>query len=42
MPGVTTGEDATVGAFSFVITDIPADSLAFGVPAKVVKYSEKF
>ncbi|MBI5887862.1 MAG: DegT/DnrJ/EryC1/StrS family aminotransferase [Deltaproteobacteria bacterium] len=37
MPGVTIGENAVVGACSFVNTDIPANSTAFGVPAKVVK-----
>lgn len=36
MPGVTIGENAVVGAHSFVNTSIPADSLAFGVPAKVL------
>ncbi len=37
MPGVTVGENAIVGAFSFVTADIPANSLAFGVPAKVIR-----
>ncbi len=37
MPGVTVGENAVVGAHSFVTSDIPADAVAFGVPAKVVK-----
>ena len=37
MPGVTVGENAVVGAMSFVNRDIPADSLAFGVPARVVR-----
>jgi acetyltransferase-like isoleucine patch superfamily enzyme len=36
MPGVTIGENAVVGAFSFVNSDIPANMIAFGVPAKVV------
>ena len=35
MPGVTVGENAVVGAFSFVTRDIPDNVLAFGVPAKV-------
>jgi len=34
MPGVTIGENATVGAFSFVNKDIPDNVLAFGVPVK--------
>ncbi|MDO8470610.1 MAG: acyltransferase [bacterium] len=37
MPGVTIGENAIVGAFSFVKADIPANSLAVGIPAKVVR-----
>lgn len=40
MPGVTIGENATIGAFSFVNEDIPDNSVAFGVPAKVIKYQE--
>ena len=35
MPGVTVGENAMVGAFSFVNADIPDDAIAVGVPAKV-------
>lgn len=37
MPGVTIGENSTIGAFSFVNKDIPANVVAFGVPAKVWK-----
>lgn len=37
MPGVTIGENATVGAYSFVKSDIPANSLSYGIPAKIVK-----
>jgi len=36
MPGITIGENAVVGAHSFVISDIPPNSVAFGVPAKVI------
>lgn len=39
MPGVTVGENAVVGAFSFVNKDIPADVMAFGVPVKIEKDS---
>lgn len=35
MPGVIVGENSIVGAFSFVNKDIPANAIAFGVPAKV-------
>lgn len=35
MPGVTIGENAVIGAFSFVNHDVPADTYAYGVPAKV-------
>ena len=37
MPGVTVGENAVIGAFSFVNNDIPANVIAVGVPAKVIK-----
>lgn len=36
MPGVTVGENAVIGAFSFVNCDIPDNATAFGVPAKVI------
>jgi len=36
MPGVSIGENAVIGAFSFVNSDIPANAVAFGVPAKIV------
>jgi acetyltransferase-like isoleucine patch superfamily enzyme len=38
MPGVTIGEYAIVGANSVVTHDIPARSIAFGNPARVVKH----
>ncbi len=37
MPGVTVGENSIVGAFSFVNLDIPANVVAAGIPAKVIK-----
>jgi acetyltransferase-like isoleucine patch superfamily enzyme len=37
MPSVRIGENAVVGAFSFVNQDIPDDACAYGTPAKVVK-----
>jgi len=33
MPGITVGEGAIVGAFSFVNKDIPAGETWYGVPA---------
>ena len=35
MPGVTIGENAIVGAMSFVNKDVPADSIVWGKPASV-------
>jgi len=37
MPGVTVGENATVGACSFVNTDIPDGFVAYGTPVKIIK-----
>jgi len=37
MPGVTIGENSIIGAMSFVNRDIPPNSVAFGIPAKVVR-----
>jgi acetyltransferase-like isoleucine patch superfamily enzyme len=37
MPGVTIGENAVVGAMSFVNQDIPPNALAVGIPAKVIR-----
>lgn len=37
MPGITVGENTIIGAFSFVNKNIPANVMAFGVPAKVVR-----
>jgi acetyltransferase-like isoleucine patch superfamily enzyme len=37
MPGVTIGKSSVIGAFSFVNKDVPANSLAYGIPLKVVK-----
>jgi acetyltransferase-like isoleucine patch superfamily enzyme len=40
MPGVTIGENAVIGAHSFVNQDIPANCTAVGVPAKVIKNND--
>jgi acetyltransferase-like isoleucine patch superfamily enzyme len=37
MPGVTIGENAVVGAHSFVNADVPANSVAYGVPTRLVR-----
>jgi acetyltransferase-like isoleucine patch superfamily enzyme len=36
-PGVTIGENSIIGAYSLVKSDIPANSLAYGIPAKIRK-----
>lgn len=41
MPGVKIGENSVIGAFSFVIDDIPDNVLAFGIPAKVKRKLSK-
>jgi acetyltransferase-like isoleucine patch superfamily enzyme len=40
MPGVTIGENAIIGAFSFVNRDVPDNVVAAGVPAKAIKKIE--
>ena len=40
MPGITIGENAVVGAYSFVNQDIPAGVLAYGIPVKVINKLE--
>ena len=37
VPGVTVGENAVVGAMSFVNRDIPDNCIAVGVPVKIIK-----
>ena len=37
MPGVTVGENAVVGPFSFVRRNVPENATVIGVPAKVIK-----
>lgn len=37
MPNVTIGKNAIIGAHSLVLSDIPDDVIAFGVPAKVIR-----
>jgi acetyltransferase-like isoleucine patch superfamily enzyme len=38
LPGVTIGENTIIGANSLVLQDIPDNVVAFGTPAKVVRY----
>lgn len=40
MPGITIGENAIVGAHSFVNEDIPDNAVAFGTPARVRRYQD--
>lgn len=37
MPGVTIGYGSVIGASSIVVKDIPSESIAVGIPAKVIK-----
>ena len=37
MPGITVGENSIVGAFSFVNKDIPKNTLAYGIPIKIIR-----
>lgn len=42
MPGVTIGSDVVVGARSLVTQDIPAGSVAAGVPARVLRSLDEY
>ena len=40
LPGVTIGSHCVIGAGSVVTSDIPANSVAVGVPARVIRHFE--
>ena len=40
LPNVLIGENVTIGAGSVVTKDVPGNSMAFGIPAKVIKNLE--
>ena len=42
LPGVTIGDNVIVGAGSVVTHDIPSESVAVGVPARVIKSMEEY
>ncbi len=39
--GVTIGENAVIGACSLVLTDIPANTTAVGIPCRVIRQEEQ-
>ncbi len=41
LQGVSIGEGAVIAAGAVVISDVPANAIAAGVPARVVKYREE-
>jgi len=41
MPHITIGENAIVGAYSFVTSDIPDNAVAFGIPAKIKRINNE-
>ena len=42
LPGVTIGDNVVIGAGSVVAKDIPSNSVAAGVPAKVIRSLEEY
>lgn len=42
MPGVTIGDNVVIGAGSIITRDIPANSVAVGSPARVVKTLDEY
>lgn len=41
MPGVTIGENSIIGACSFVNRDVPPNTLAYGIPVKLIRKLNK-
>ena len=41
LPGVTIGRNAVIGAGAVVTKDIPANAVAVGSPARVIRYQEE-
>lgn len=42
MPGVTIGDNVAIGAGSIVTKDIPSNSIAVGIPAKVIRTYDEY
>ena len=42
LPGVTIGNDVVIGAGAIVTRDIPDNSVAVGVPARVIKTADAY
>ena len=42
MPGITIGDNVIIGAGSIVTKDIPSNSIAVGIPARVISTKEKY
>lgn len=41
MPGVTIGKNSVVGAHSFVNKDIPDNTIAYGIPVKIIRKNKE-
>ena len=41
LPGITIGEKSLIGAGSVVTKNIPSNSIAYGVPARIIKENEQ-
>lgn len=42
LPGVTIGDNVVIGAYAVVSKDIPSNSVAVGVPARVIKTTDDY
>ena len=42
LPGVTIGDNVVIGAYAVVSRDIPSNSIAVGIPAKVIKTVDEY
>jgi acetyltransferase-like isoleucine patch superfamily enzyme len=42
LPGVTIGDNAVIGAYAVVTKDIPKNTIAVGIPARVIKSVDEY
>jgi acetyltransferase-like isoleucine patch superfamily enzyme len=41
MPGIVIGKNSVIGAYSFINKDIPDNTIAYGIPVKIIRKIKK-